>query len=110
MGTILSMKIAVIKTGGKQYVVEKDVVLTVEKLPGDLKKGDTVTFDTVLMTDDGKTAEIGAPAVSGATVEGEVMAVGKGPKKVVFRYKAKSNRRKLKGHRQPFTKVRITAV
>jgi len=104
------MKIAVIKTGGKQYVAEKDALLTIEKLPGDLKKGDAVTFDTVLMTDDGKTAEVGAPAVSGAKVEAEVVSVGKSKKKVVFRYKAKSNRRKLKGHRQPFTKVRITAV
>lgn len=104
------MKLAVIKTGGKQYVASKDALLTVEKLPGDIKKGDKVVFDEVLMTDDGKTTQVGTPTVSGAKVEAEVIGVGKGEKKVVFRYKAKSNRRKLKGHRQPFTKVKITSV
>lgn len=104
------MKLAVIKTGGKQYIAHKDAVLTVEKLPGDLKKGDKVTFDDVLMTDDGKATQVGTPTVSGAKVEAEVVSVGKGTKKVVFRYKAKSNRRKLKGHRQPYTKVKITSV
>lgn len=104
------MKLAVIKTGGKQYVAHKDAVLTVEKFGTNLKKGDAVSFDQVLMTDDGKTAHVGAPTVSGAKVEGEVLSVGKGPKKVVFRYKAKSNRTKLKGHRQPFVKVKITNV
>lgn len=104
------MKIAVIKTGGKQYVAQKDAVLTVEKFGKDLKKGDKVSFDKVLMTDDGKTTQVGTPEVSGAKVDAEVVSVGKGPKKVVFRYKAKSNRRKLKGHRQPFVKVKITNV
>ena len=104
------MKLAVIKTGGKQYVAQKDTVLTVEKFGKDLKAGDKVSFDQVLMTDDGKTATVGTPTVSGAKVEAEVVSVGKGPKKVVFRYKAKSNRTKLKGHRQPFVKVKITNV
>lgn len=104
------MKIAVIKTGGKQYIAQKDGLLTIEKLPGDPQKGEKVVFDQVLMTDDGKTTQIGAPTVSGAKVEAEVIGAGKGTKKVVFRYKAKSNRRKLKGHRQPFTKVKITNV
>ena len=104
------MKIAVIKTGGKQYVAKKDDILTVEKFGKDLKKGDKVEFDHVLMTDDGKTTEVGTPEVSGAKVEGEVVATGKGKKKVVFRYKAKSNRTKLKGHRQPFVKVKVTNV
>lgn len=104
------MKIAVIKTGGKQYVAQKDAILTVEKFGKDLKKGDKVSFDQVLMTDDGKDTEVGTPTVSGAKVEAEVVSVGKGPKKVVFRYKAKSNRTKLKGHRQPFVKVKVTNV
>lgn len=101
------MKIAVIKTGGKQYIAEKDTVLTVEKFGKDLKKGDKVEFDQILMTDDGKAAQVGMPMVSGAKVSAEVVAVGKGKKVVVFRYKAKSNRKKLKGHRQPFVKVKI---
>lgn len=104
------MKLAVIETGGKQYIAEKDALLTVEKFGKDLKKGDKVEFDTILLTDDGKAVQVGAPTVSGAKVSAEVMAVGKGKKVVVFRYKAKSNRKKLKGHRQPFVKVKIIAV
>ncbi|XKT74302.1 MAG: 50S ribosomal protein L21 [Patescibacteria group bacterium UBA2163] len=104
------MKIAVIKTGGKQYIAHEDALLTIEKLPGDPQKGDKVVFDEVLMTDDGTKTEIGTPTVSGAKVEGEVIGAGKAPKKIVFRYKPKSNRTKLKGHRQPFTKVKITSV
>lgn len=104
------MNIAVIKTGGKQYIAQKDAVLTVEKFGKDLKKGDTVTFDSVLLTDDGASTKIGMPNVSGAKVEAEVLAVGKGEKKLVLRYKPKSNYRKKKGHRQPFVKVKITAV
>jgi large subunit ribosomal protein L21 len=104
------MKIAVIKTGGKQYIAKEGDFLTVEKFGRDLKKGDEVTFDTVLMIDDGTTTRVGTPTVADTVVRGEVVAVGKGEKKVVFRYKAKSNRRKLKGHRQPFVKVKITTV
>lgn len=102
------MKIAVIQTGGKQYVAHEGAVLIVEKFGNDLKERDAVEFDQVLMTDDGKSATVGTPIVSGAKVSGEVVSVGKGEKKVVFRYKAKSNRHKLKGHRQPFVKVKIT--
>jgi len=101
------MKIAVIKTGGKQYVAQEGALLTVEKFGKDLKKGDTVEFDQVLLTDDGKSVSVGAPTVSGAKASAEVVSVGKGEKKIVFRYKAKSNRRKKTGHRQPFVKVRV---
>jgi len=104
------MKLAIIKTGGKQYVAQEGTLLTVEKFGKDLKAGDKVSFDQVLLTDDGKSVNVGAPTVSGAKVDAEVVAVGKGEKKIVFRYKAKSNRSKLKGHRQPFVKVRITNV
>ena len=104
------MNIAVIQTGGKQYIAHEGAVLTVEKFGKDLKKGDVVEFEQVVMTDDGKVAAVGTPSVSGAKVVGEVVAVGKGKKKVIFRYKAKSNRKKLKGHRQPFVKVKITSV
>lgn len=104
------MKLAIIKIGGKQYIAQEGTLLTVEKFGTDLKKGDKVSFDEVLMTDDGSTAHVGTPTVSGAKVGAEVIAVGKGEKKIVFRYKAKSNRDKLKGHRQPFVKVKIIAV
>lgn len=104
------MKLAVIKTGGKQYVAQEGTVLTVEKIGGDLKKGDAVTFENVLLMDDGKSTSVGAPEVKGAKVEAEVMAVGKGEKKIVLRYKAKSNYKKKKGHRQAFVKVKITSL
>ena len=104
------MKLAVIKTGGKQYVAQEGTVLTVEKFGKDLKKGDAVTFENVLLTDDGKTTSVGTPEVKGATAKAEVVAVGKGEKKIVLRYKAKSNYKKKKGHRQAFVKVKITSV
>ena len=106
------MKTAVIKTGGKQYVAQEGSVLTIEKIKGakDLVAGDKVTFDEVLLVDDGKVSKVGAPTVSSAKVEAEVTAVGRGKKVTVLRYKAKSNYSKKKGHRQPYTKVRITKI
>ena len=106
------MKTAVIKTGGKQYVAKEGDVLTIEKLKGqgDLQKGDKVSFDEILMIDDGKAVQVGAPHVKGAKVDAEVEEVGKGKKILVMRYKAKSNYRKKNGHRQPFTKVKITKI
>jgi large subunit ribosomal protein L21 len=101
-------KIAVIETGGKQYVVEKDSVLTIEKLTGVSKKGDKVTFEKVLLTDDGSKTEIGAPYLKGVEVTGEFIAEGRSKKVTVIRYREKSRYFKKKGHRQPFTKVKIT--
>ncbi len=104
------MELAVIKTGGKQYVVAKGDVITIEKLPGDLKKGDSVTFSEVLMTDDGSTANIGTPFVKGAEVKGTVALVGRAKKIEVVKYKAKSRYLKRRGHRQPYVKVKIDAI
>ena len=103
------MKLAVIATGGKQYVVEEGSVVTIEKLPGDLKVGDEVTFSEVLLTADGEKVMVGAPHTS-AKVSGVVTEVGKGEKKIIFRYNAKSNRTKKKGHRQEYLKVKINKV
>ncbi len=104
------MKHAVIQTGGKQYLVEEGSVVTIEKLPGDLKVGDDVTFSDVLLTANEGDVSVGTPTVSGAKVAGTVAWVGKGEKKIIFRYKAKSNRTKKKGHRQEQLKVKITKV
>lgn len=106
------MKTAVIATGGKQYLVSDGTAITVEKMKNlkDLKKGDTVTFDEVLMVDDGKGIELGAPTLSGKSVSGTVTSVGRAPKVTVIRYKAKSRYFKKKGHRQPFVKVKIDKV
>ena len=101
------MEFAVIKTGGKQYIVRKGDVVTIEKLEHETDK---VVFDQVLLVADEKKALIGQPLVKGATVTATVVAEGKGEKKLVFRYKAKTRSKKKKGHRQLFTKVKIDSI
>lgn len=106
---------AVIKTGGKQYVVAPGDVVTIEKLGArsktqDLKKGDSVTFSEVLLSDDGSATTIGSPAISGAQVTGTVQVVGRAPKVEVVKYKAKSRYLKRRGHRQPYLKVKIDTI
>ncbi|HUO50550.1 MAG TPA: 50S ribosomal protein L21 [Candidatus Paceibacterota bacterium] len=103
-------KIAVIETGGKQYVVADGAVLTVEKLPGDLKKGDKVTFEKVLLVDDGKATKLGAPYIDGAKVGAEFIAAGRSKKVTVIHYREKSRYYKKGGHRQHFAKVKITTL
>ncbi len=100
-------KIAIIETGGKQYLVQKDMVLDIEKI--DHKDG-KIAFDTVILTDDGSTTKIGAPYISGANVSAEVVSEGRDAKVTVIRYRPKSRHFVKKGHRQPFTKVKITNV
>ncbi len=100
------MNIAVIKTGGKQYLVKENSIITIEKIT-DVKKDDAITFDSILFTDDGSEASLGAPAVSGAKVKGTVLALGRAPKVVVVKYKAKSRYYKKRGHKQPNMKVKI---
>mgnify|MGYP000163555235 FL=1 len=97
---------AIIETGGKQYKVEKDQILHVENL--NIEEGGEVVFDKVLLVsgDDGAIT-VGKPYVKGATVKGSVLKNGKSKKIIVFKYKAKKNQRKKKGHRQPFTRVEI---
>ena len=101
-------KIAVIETGGKQYVVSDGAVVVVEKLPA--QKGGKVTFDKVMLVDDGSSVTAGAPYVSGASVSAEVIDEGKADKVRVIKYRQKSRYFKKRGHRQPFTKVKITAL
>ena len=109
------MEFAVIKTGGKQYVVSKGDLVTIEKLgrgakTQDLKRGDALTFEDVLLTDDGTTTNVGKPLIAGAKVTATVFSVGKLPKVEVVKYKAKSNYLKRRGHRQPFIKVKIDTI
>lgn len=109
------MEFAVIKTGGKQYVVAPGDVVTIEKLGSRsrtevLKKGDAVTFSDVLLVDNGKATTIGTPMVSGASVTGTVQVIGRAPKIEVVKYKAKSRYLKRRGHRQPYIKVKIDKI
>jgi len=101
-------KIAVIKTGGKQYKVKEGQSLKVEKL--DKKEGEKVKFDTLLVADvDGKSLELGKPLVK-KQVEAEVIKEGKSVKVSVVKYKNKTRYLRNKGHRQAFTEVKITAI
>lgn len=98
---------AVIESGGKQYKVQKDDVIFVEKLP--TERDSTVEFRVLALNgDDG--LKVGAPYVEGATVTGKVLKNGKSRKITVFTYKAKKNEKRKMGHRQPYTKVQIDAI
>ena len=99
---------AVIQTGGKQYRVQQGDVIFVEKL--DCQAGESVSFDQVLLVGGDEGTKIGAPVVEGAKVEGKALAQVKGQKIIVYKYKSKKNERKKKGHRQPYTKIEITAI
>lgn len=99
---------AVIKTGGKQYRVQQGDVIYVEKL--DAQNDEVVNFEVLMLAKDDAEAVIGTPVVAGAAVEGKVLNQVKAAKVVVYKYKAKKNERKKQGHRQPYTKVEITAI
>jgi len=98
---------AVIKTGGKQYRVSEGDRLRVEKLPGEV--GTSVTFDQILMLG-GETVAIGAPLVAGAKVTAEIVAQDRAKKIIVFKFRRRKNYRRKRGHRQPYTELRITGV
>ena len=98
---------AIIKTGGKQYRVQQDDVLAIEKI--NAVKGDKVTFDQVVALGGDKLV-VGTPFVKGCTVQAEVLEQGKKDKVVIFKYKAKKDYRRKIGHRQPYTLVKITGI
>ena len=98
---------AIIKTGGKQYVVEEGKVISIEKL--DVEAGAEVTFDEVLLIS-GDDVKIGQPNVAGAKVTGKVLEQGKERKIRIFKYNPKKGYRKRQGHRQPYTKVEIGKI
>ena len=99
---------AIIEACGKQYKVAEGDEVYLEKL--EVNEGEKVTFDQVLLISDGEKIKVGTPTVKSAKVEATVIAQGKGPKVVVFKYKAKKNERKKQGHRQPYTKVKIEKI
>jgi len=101
-------KFAIIETGGKQYRVAPGEAFMVEKLPA--AKGGNVTFDKVLLAAHGDQVEVGTPYLAGKVVEGRVIDEGRGERKIIFRYHSKTRYRKLKTHRQKFTKVEITKI
>lgn len=100
---------SIIETGGKQYKVAPGDTLQIEKLSV-AEPGSTVVFEHVLLRSDGDAVSVGAPYVSGATVTAEVLGAIRGEKKIIFRYHSKTRYRKKKGHRQPYTKIKIISV
>ena len=98
---------AVVRTGGKQYMVVQDEILNIEKVAGDV--GATLTLGEVLLLG-GDAPKTGAPLVSGASVSAEIIAQGKGEKVVAFKKKRRKNTHRKRGHRQPFTKIKITGI
>ncbi len=97
--------LAVIKTGGKQYLVSPGDKIKIEKIEG--KEGKEITFKEVLLLEKNKKLEIGEPKVKGAKVTGEILKQGKRNKVTVYKYKPKKRQKTKKGHRQPFTEVEI---
>lgn len=95
---------AIIETGGKQYRVQENDVIYIEKLDNEAES--EVVFDKVLMVN----GKVGSPYVKGATVKALVEKHGRAKKIIVFKYKSKKNYRKKQGHRQPYTKVQILAI
>lgn len=99
---------AIIETGGKQFRVVPGEKVKIEKLA--LEDGAAVTFDKVLLVGNDDTVTVGAPFVAGATVNATVCGSGKAKKVIVFKYKNKTNQRRFRGHRQPFTVVTIDSI
>ena len=99
---------AIIEACGRQYKVQEGEAVYFEKL--DVEEGKKVSFDkVVLISNDGK-VQVGNPYDANAKVEGKVVSNGKAKKILVFKYKAKKNERKTRGHRQDYTKVEITSI
>ncbi|EDY87165.1 ribosomal protein L21 [gamma proteobacterium HTCC5015] len=99
---------AVIKTGGKQYKVAEGQTVRVEKL--DVESGAAVEFDEVLMIANGDDVKVGAPAIEGATVKGEVASQGRAKKVEIIKFRRRKHSMKRQGHRQYYTDVKITGI
>ena len=101
------MMFAVIRTGGKQYNVAVEDVIKIERIDGE--PGSVVEFAEVLVVG-GDTPVVGAPTVAGATVAGELIEQSRGPKVIAFKKRRRKNSRRRRGHRQEYTRVRITEI
>ena len=99
---------AIIRTGGKQYRVQKDDKIEIGNL--DVKEGDSIDFDEVLFLGGEKSATLGEPLIKGASVKANVIAQKRAPKITVFKKKRRQNYRRKKGHRQHLTVVQITDI
>ena len=99
---------AVVSSGGKQYKVQKDAILRVERISGDI--GAPVTFDEVLMFSDGENVNIGQPVLENVSVNGHIVEQDKAKKIIVFKYKRRKRYRRKQGHRQQYTAIKIDSI
>lgn len=100
---------AVLRTGGKQYLVHAGDVIQIEKLPG--SAGEDVVFDEVLLvSDESGSTQVGTPLVESASVKGKIVEQARGPKITVFKFKRRKKYRKKQGHRQSYTAVEILDI
>ena len=97
---------AIIETGGKQYRIQAGDVIEVELL----KEEKEVEFKNILVLSDGTNIKVGSPYVQEAVVKGEILEVTKGPKVIAYKYKRRKNYHRKKGHRQKYSKVKITEI
>lgn len=101
---------AVMKTGGKQYKVSAGSKLKIEKIKGDYKVGDKLSFENILLIANGDDVKIGTPYISGGKVEAEIINIAKHKTVEVVKYKAKSNYHKKNGHRQPYFEIKVLSI
>jgi len=99
---------AIVSSGGKQYKVQKDEILRVEKISGDI--GVPVSFDKVLMFSDGENVNIGQPVLENVSVNGHIVEQDKAKKIIVFKYKRRKRYRRKQGHRQQYTAIKIDSI
>lgn len=100
--------LAIVKTGGKQYLVSPGDKIKIEKL--DKKEGEEIVFQEVLLCDKDGKIEIGNPFVKNGQVKAKIVKHGKGKKLIIFKYKSKKRYKRKIGHRQPFTEVEIIKI
>ncbi|MGN0793188.1 MAG: 50S ribosomal protein L21 [Aristaeellaceae bacterium] len=98
---------AIISAGNKQYRVSQGETIYIDKV--NQEDGSTISFDVLMVENNGE-IKVGNPTVAGAKVEGKVVAQVKGEKIMIYKYKSKKNYHRRQGHRQPYTKVEITAI
>lgn len=100
---------AIIEIRGKQYKVQEGDIIFVDRME-EVEEGNSISFDKVLFISDGKKVTVGTDTIKGAKIEATVIGHGKSKKILVFKYKAKKNERKMRGHRQPYTKIQIEKI
>ena len=101
---------AIVEHGGKQYRVSPGDELVVERTQADLKKGDDLVFDRVMLVSQGEAVRVGQPVVDGASVKSQVVAPVRGDKIIVFKKKRRKGYKKTQGHRQDYYRVRVESI